>query len=72
MRENKFRELKKKKNVNSEADFVSLNTQAYQGLVLFGMTYEIKDFIHKLQEKKKPYHLSFLSYIYVSCYIIIL
>lgn len=50
MSENKFNELK---NVNGEVDFVCLNTQVYYGLVLFGMTEEIRGFIYKLQKKKK-------------------
>lgn len=67
MSENKFNELK---NVNGEVDFVCLNTQVYHGLVLLGMTDEIRGFIHKLQKKKSPaiFHSSFL---FVSFYIII-
>ena len=65
MSENKFNELK---NVNGEVDFVCLNTQVYHGLVLLGMTDEIRGFIHKLQEKKSC-HISFLFF--VSFYIII-
>lgn len=59
MSENKFNELK---NVNGEVDFVCLNTQVYYGLVLFGMTEEIRGFIYKLQKKKSPaiFHSSFL------------
>lgn len=60
MSENKFNELK---NVNGEVDFVCLNTQVYYGLVLFGMTEEIRGFIYKLQKKKKSpaiFHSSFL------------
>lgn len=67
MSENKFNELK---NVNGEVDFVCLNTQVYYGLVLFGMTEEIRGFIYKLP-KKKSCHLSFLFLIFVSFYIII-
>lgn len=69
MSENKFNELK---NVNGEVDFVCLNTQVYYGLVLFGMTEEIRGFIYKLQKKKKKScHLSFFFFIFVSFYIII-
>lgn len=62
MSENKFNELK---NVNGEVDFVCLNTQVYYGLVLFGMTEEIRDL--SINCKKKKVLPSFiLLFIFVS------
>ena len=61
MSENKFSELK---NVNGEVDFVCLNTQVYHGLVLLGMTDEIRGFIHKLQKKKvMPYFIPLFCFL---------